>query len=842
MTHRTVTFLNIPLVVRKGFIDYPYFANLGMLQNVAVVKAHGWSVHVLDAFAQAQSGLFSFNGGYHIGCTLKDYLTALESVPSDLVVIAGNPFLKVDRRQVYVRKVLERIKALRSESVIILADCYVGGMHYIDYAPEDVFEANPEIDYIVKYHGEAALPALLAEIKNELTREYPNHTVPPPLPLGGVGVSGPKERSHVKTRVRTDQTINHPRQQEAFIDGRRSHPFRVFSLLPEERSSTSPQRHGVSAREKKRVWIGKAADVSFDELPFPAWDEISMQHYFSFLKRGFRTLGFNPLLTVTGRTLPVLTSRGCVFSCVFCSSNPDERSGRRKTYHAHAPSYLADYLDHLLQRYGVDKVVILDEIANLKPDHFEEIVKLLNDRNVAFAIPNGLRADKLTKRVLERMKGRLDMLSISAESADPYVLREIVKGKSMPGAIEKVAGWCKEIRLPLLIHYIIGFPGETEAQINRTLFDALRMNREYGAQISLQYATPLPGTELHEMSRRQGLLPDRDVPDYSEWFSKEPLIESGVDRAKLRLFKKNFELALNTKLTKKIIVNMTYKCNNHCIFCATGDMPPIDADVKKTKAKLKHAFANGIRQLDFDGGEPTLHPGLFEVIRFARELGFQEINLTTNGRLLAYPGFARKTVNSGINSLLISLHGHSRELHLSSTSEAESFQQTVAGIKNALQYKPPYLRVGVNITLTRMNYFQLRDFAEFVFSLGIRILNIQFLTPFGRATKAMVPPMDATTKSVKEVIEEFASRMTINLANIQPCFMKGYEDYALADFAKSERQMLFCTDYAENLYHYLSHKRLKTEVCHSCPYSIICAGFYDFESKANNAELQGIAL
>lgn len=757
----TVTFLNLPLVVRKKFIDYPYFANLGMLQNAAVLKKEGFEVHILDGFALPESSIVPFKAGYHIGCSLKAYLKALEELPLEVIVIASNPFLKVNRKQIYLRKVLEKIKSLNPHSMILLADCYVGGMHYIDYPAEEIFAANPEIDFLIKYHGEAVLPDFLKKL-------------------------------HTKT--------------------------------------------------SRQVLFGRAEDIHFDDLPFPAWEDISVENYMCFLLKGFTVLGKNPLLRVRGKTLPILTSRGCLFSCSFCSSNPDERASKQRTYLTHSIEYLEKYINWLASRWGVNHLVVLDEIANLDPQRFERVVELLNAQGFSYAIPNGLRADRLTRHLLEKMKGRLDMLSISAESGDPSVLRQIVKGKTKPEAVERVARWCQELNLPLLIHYMIGFPGETELEINRTLFEALRMNREYGAQISLQFATPLPGTELYQICQKRGVLPEQRIADYSEWFTKEPILQTEVGREKLKLFKKSFELALNSKETRKIIVNMTYRCNNHCIFCATGDMPPIDADVKKTKAKLKNAFANGIRQLDFDGGEPTLHPGLFEVIRFARELGFQEINLTTNGRLLAYPGFARKIVNSGIKSLLISLHGHSRELHRSSTSEAESFQQTVAGIKNALQYKPPYLRIGVNITLTRMNYFQLRDFAAFVFSLGIRILNIQFLTPFGRATKAMVPPMDTTTKNVKEVIEEFGSRMTINLANIQPCFMEGYEAFALSDFAKSERQMLFCTDYADNLYHYLSHKRKKTKVCHSCPYSIICEGFYDFESKVNNNELQGIAL
>jgi hypothetical protein len=50
--------------------------------------------------------------------------------------------------------------------------------------------------------------------------------------------------------------------------------------------------------------------------------------------------------------------------------------------------------------------------------------------------------------------------------------------------------------VPLLVHYMIGLPGETAAEVNATLAFALDLYDEHGAWPAVQYATPLPGTAL----------------------------------------------------------------------------------------------------------------------------------------------------------------------------------------------------------------------------------------------------------------------------------------------------------------------------------------------------------
>src|SRR5205823_7973534 len=81
-------------------------------------------------------------------------------------------------------------------------------------------------------------------------------------------------------------------------------------------------------------------------------------------------------------------------------------------------------------------------------------------------------------------------------------------------------------------------------------------------------------------------------------------------------------------------MNITYKCANRCVFCATGDRVSAALAWDKIDDILREHREQGTDQLDIDGGEPTMHPRLVDAIGLARELGYRSINVTTNGRLL----------------------------------------------------------------------------------------------------------------------------------------------------------------------------------------------------------------
>jgi len=322
------------------------------------------------------------------------------------------------------------------------------------------------------------------------------------------------------------------------------------------------------------------------------------------------------------------------------------------------------------------------------------------------------------------------------------------------------------------------------------------------------------------------------VSDWGPLFQTAPSQPGALVSADvLRKFKWTFdELVRASHGPKKVIMNVTYVCNNHCTFCAVGTRTQIDGHPTRQREYLDAYRAEGVHMVDFDGGEPTLNPELIPLVQYARSIGYDRINVTTNGRLCFYEDFARKLVRSGLTTLLFSVHGPDARTHAQQVGVAEAFDQTVGGIKQCVRLAPRGVELGMNITLTKGNHEKLEAVAELALELGLPWLNIQFLTPFGRATSSVAPDTQAAADIAMRVIDRFQSRMKLQIINLPFCFMPGYEAFMMGDLAKLERHMIFVNNETVNLATYLAERRTKKPVCESCPHAVFCGGFYELES------------
>lgn len=272
--------------------------------------------------------------------------------------------------------------------------------------------------------------------------------------------------------------------------------------------------NGVAYLEKGDMKINDAEYISdLNNIPFPAYHLIDMEKYFDLVKIGYSSRPQDPFYRPK-REITMITSRGCPYICTFCSIHPT--MGYK--YRTQSPEYVADHIELVIKKYGVDFIHFEDDNLTLIPERFEKVLDIIHERKIKFGwdTPNGVRADKLPKSLLEKMKENgVSELRIAIESGVQDVLNKVVKkGLDLKIAME-TARICKELKIPLAAFYVIGMPGETKENIQMTLDTALILMEKYNVTPHVNVAHPLVGTEMYEIAVENGYIVDED---YSKGF------------------------------------------------------------------------------------------------------------------------------------------------------------------------------------------------------------------------------------------------------------------------------------------------------------------------------------
>jgi len=247
---------------------------------------------------------------------------------------------------------------------------------------------------------------------------------------------------------------------------------------------------GVSFKNKEgRLIITKDRELfpDINEFPHPAY------HLLPDLKKYRARARKTPFV-------PIFTSRGCPFRCTFCNANIFG-----KTFRARSPENVINEIDILVNKYGVKEIDIIDDNFSEDMSRAEKILDLIIHRNYNLAInfQNGLRADRVTRDIVHKMKlAGAYKVGIGIESANTNIRNQIKKGLSID-KVESAIKWFREEGIITIGFFMIGFPDDTEETIQETIDFAIKANPSI-ANFSL--VLPFPGTELYEQVKSEGLF------------------------------------------------------------------------------------------------------------------------------------------------------------------------------------------------------------------------------------------------------------------------------------------------------------------------------------------------
>jgi len=278
-------------------------------------------------------------------------------------------------------------------------------------------------------------------------------------------------------------------------------------------------------------------------------------------------------------------------------------------------------------------------------------------------------------------------------------------------------------------------------------------------------------------------------------------------------------------MAERLDLKVGFRCNNNCIFCAQAHKRHLgDRTTDELKLELTRAYEEGIREVVFTGGEPTIRKDIFELVSFARELGYELIQIQTNGRMLSYRKMCEKLIEAGVTEFSPALHGHTAIIHESQTRAPGSFAQTVQGIKN-LRSLNQYI-LG-NSVVTKLNYRYLPELAKLWVELGADQFQLAFVHAVGNAQKyfdLVVPRKSTVAPFIHKAIEIAETHgMRIMVEAFPFCLMKGYEKYCSELYMPRAE-----VRDAQGVVDFDTWKRTegkkKFPQCKECKFNLVCEG------------------
>ena len=216
-----------------------------------------------------------------------------------------------------------------------------------------------------------------------------------------------------------------------------------------------------------------------------------------------------------GRMASILTSRGCMMGCAFCS----QRLFWRGDWRARKPEPVVEEIRHLVEDYKVEFITLIDAYPTNDRERWEHLLDLLVEADLPVHLLIETRVEDIIRDadILPKYHDAgIIHVYLGAETSTDEMLNSLNKGTTTDQNKQAV-DLLKANDIMVEASFMIGFPGETQDSIKVTIAEAIRLNPDIAV---FPVITPMPFTplwdEMHDRIR---------VWDYSKYNLVEPIIE-----------------------------------------------------------------------------------------------------------------------------------------------------------------------------------------------------------------------------------------------------------------------------------------------------------------------------
>ena len=235
----------------------------------------------------------------------------------------------------------------------------------------------------------------------------------------------------------------------------------------------------LNSENKVQTSPARALLKEMDSLPLPNRKKIQLQNYFNAWKERHGA-----------SAISVSTMRGCPYTCKWCS-----RAVYGQSYRRRSPAKVVAEMKELQLQYTFDTIWFVDDVFSISHKWLEEFRNEIVKQGVQVLYECITRADRLNEEVIGLLKeSGCFRVWIGAESGS----QKIIDAMDRRDTVEQVRGMiqmAKSKGLQTGTFIMVGYPGETEADIEETI-KHLKLSDPDLYTITVAY--PIKGTPLYE--------------------------------------------------------------------------------------------------------------------------------------------------------------------------------------------------------------------------------------------------------------------------------------------------------------------------------------------------------
>lgn len=256
---------------------------------------------------------------------------------------------------------------------------------------------------------------------------------------------------------------------------------------------------GIAYRTEEKVVINPPRPLieDVDTIPMPAYHLFNVEHY-----RLIRM----PNCTKTDFIMPILSGRGCTFTCNFCYRMD-------KGFRARSNEAIIEEIKYLQKNYGITYVAFSDELLMSSIGRTmslcNDIIKA--DLNIKWDC-NG-RLNYAKPKVLKLMKeAGCVFINYGIEAFDDQILKNMNKVLTTKQIEEGIRNTL-DMGISPGFNIIFGNIDETKETLMKGVDFLLKYDD--GAQLrTIRPVTPYPGSPLYDLAIQKGLI--KDIEDFYE--------------------------------------------------------------------------------------------------------------------------------------------------------------------------------------------------------------------------------------------------------------------------------------------------------------------------------------